>query len=169
MTFNPVATGRKIRKLRDAARMNQYDLAAELNVSHSYISKIEIGKRIGGIDIYVAIANKFLFSGKNTKKDAVKRYRSPERNEVAGSLPPCIFITSEGDFLNKHSHSFAAALLLFNDILVSFEEYQDPTLVHDFPLFQCDRDETGDAIRKICSFFWHCIWREKNVKTIPVY
>ena len=56
-----------------------------------------------------------------------------------------------------------------DDILVSFEEYQDPTLVHDFPLFQCDRDETGDAIRKICSFFWHCIWREKNVKTIPVY
>lgn len=112
---------------------------------------------------------KFLFSGKNTKKDAVKRYRSPERNEVAGSLPPCIFITSEGDFLNKHSHSFAAALLLFSDILVSFEEYQDPTLVHDFPLFQCDRDETGDAIRKICSFFWYCIWREKNVKTIPVY
>ena len=59
MTFNPVATGRKIRKLRDAARMNQYDLAAELNVSHSYISKMEIGKRIGGIDIYVAIANTF--------------------------------------------------------------------------------------------------------------
>ena len=59
MTFNPIATGRKIRKLRDAARMNQYDLAAELNVSHSYISKIEIGKRIGGIDIYVAIANTF--------------------------------------------------------------------------------------------------------------
>ena len=59
MTFNPVATGRKIRKLRDAARMNQYDLAAELNVSHSYISKIEIGKRIEGIDIYVAIANTF--------------------------------------------------------------------------------------------------------------
>lgn len=41
MTFNPVATGRKIRKLRDAARMNQYDLAAELNV---WITNIRITK-----------------------------------------------------------------------------------------------------------------------------
>lgn len=59
MKFNPEATGRKIRKLRDAARMKQYDLAEVLNVSHSYISKIEVGQRIGGIDIYVAIADTF--------------------------------------------------------------------------------------------------------------
>ena len=59
MKFNPEATGKKIRKLRDAARMKQYDLAEVLNVSHSYISKIEVGQRIGGIDIYVAIADTF--------------------------------------------------------------------------------------------------------------
>ena len=34
--------------------MNQYDLAEALNVSHSHVSKIELGKRVGGVDIYVA-------------------------------------------------------------------------------------------------------------------
>lgn len=117
-----------------------------------------------GKDPY-AFFYKFLFSGKNTKNDVARRYRNPERQEIAGSLPPCIFITSEGDFLKKHSRSFSSTLLL-HGIRVNFEDYQDSTLVHDFPLFQCDQNEAGDAIRKICSFFWHCIWHEKNVKTI---
>ena len=64
--------------------------------------------------------------------------------------------------------SFSAAVSLCGAD-VKYEVYQDPSLVHDFPLFQCDRKEAGDAIRKICSFFWNCIWHEKNVKTIQVY
>lgn len=46
MTYDPVATGKKIKKLREAAKMNQYDLAVALNVSHSHVSKIELGKRV---------------------------------------------------------------------------------------------------------------------------
>lgn len=59
MTYDPVATGKKIKKLREAAKMNQYDLAVALNVSHSHVSKIELGKRVGGVDIYVSIATIF--------------------------------------------------------------------------------------------------------------
>ena len=35
------------------------DLAVALNVSHSHVSKIELGKRVGGVDIYVSIATIF--------------------------------------------------------------------------------------------------------------
>lgn len=59
MTFNPAETGKRIKKLREAKKMNQYDLAEELHVSHSHMSKIEIGQRIGSIDIYMNLAEFF--------------------------------------------------------------------------------------------------------------
>ena len=59
MTFNPFETGKRIKKLREAKKMNQYDLAEELHVSHSHMSKIETGHRIGSIDIYMNLAEFF--------------------------------------------------------------------------------------------------------------
>lgn len=62
MKYDPIETGKRIKKLREARKMNQYDLAEELNVSHSHVSKIEKGIRMGGIDIYVNIAQLFQVS-----------------------------------------------------------------------------------------------------------
>lgn len=44
MKYDPIETGKRIKKLREARKMNQYDLAEELNVSHSHVSKIEKGE-----------------------------------------------------------------------------------------------------------------------------
>lgn len=93
--------------------------------------------------------------GKDMKNAMVRKYRNPESPEIIDSLPPCIFITSEGDFLKKQSISFCKALQR-KGVYVLLNDYLDATLVHDFPVFQDDRKESGDAIRKICSFFWDC-------------
>lgn len=93
--------------------------------------------------------------GKDMKNAMMRKYRNPESQEIMDSLPPCIFITSEGDFLKKQSITFCKALQK-NGVHVLLQNYLDSELVHDFPVFQGDRKETGDAIRKICSFFWDC-------------
>lgn len=96
-----------------------------------------------------------LLYGRDMKNAMIRKYRNPESQEIMESLPPCIFITSEGDFLKKQSITFCKALQK-NGVHVLLQDYLDPELVHDFPVFQGDRKETGDAIRKICSFFWDC-------------
>lgn len=98
---------------------------------------------------------KAMLYGKDMKNAMVRKYRNPESPEIIDSLPPCIFITSEGDFLKKQSVSFCKALQQ-KGVYVLLDDYLDATLVHDFPVFQNDRKESGDAIRKICSFFWDC-------------
>ena len=71
-------------------------------------------------------------------------------------LPPCILFTSAGDFLKSQSQAFEKSLK-DNGVVCRLEYYDDPELVHDFPLFQCDRPETEDVIGKIVDFFWGCV------------
>lgn len=49
--------GSRIRDLREQLHLSQADLANEVNVSVSYISHIENGKKQAALEIYVAIAN----------------------------------------------------------------------------------------------------------------
>ena len=98
---------------------------------------------------------KALLYGKDMKNDALRKYCNPELSDVITILPPCMLITSEGDFLKKHSFDFYKALQSSGNQCL-LEYYPDQTLVHDFPVFQSNRVETENAIRKISRFFWDC-------------
>ena len=94
--------------------------------------------------------------GRNMKNEALRKYTNPENKAIIGNLPPCILFTSAGDFLKSQSQAFEKALE-DNGVSCWLEYYDDPGLVHDFPLFQCDRPETEDVIGKIMDFFWGCV------------
>ena len=49
--------GERIKELREALKITQAELAASVNVSDSYISLIEHGKKQAGLEIYISIAN----------------------------------------------------------------------------------------------------------------
>ena len=59
MRFDEKETGARIKELRERKHMTQYDLAAELNVSHGQMSKIEKGARMGSVDFYVSVSEYF--------------------------------------------------------------------------------------------------------------
>jgi DNA-binding XRE family transcriptional regulator len=51
------AFGGELRRLRRARRLTQYDLANDIDVSPTYISEIETGKRIPSAEIFQRIAS----------------------------------------------------------------------------------------------------------------
>jgi len=57
MKVNIEMIGRRIRELRENQGYSQSKLAETINVSTSYISPIENGKKQASLEIYIAIAN----------------------------------------------------------------------------------------------------------------
>lgn len=53
---------------------------------------------------------KAMLYGSDMKNAMMRKYRNPESKEIMDSLPPCIFITSEGDSLKKQSITFCKVL-----------------------------------------------------------
>lgn len=85
------------------------------------------------------------FYGKGAKKKAFKHYINPEREDIVSTLPPCMLITSEADFLKKYSYKYEKALQK-NNIeykLVNFGS--DKRLTHAFPLIHPDYPESAVA------------------------
>lgn len=57
MKVNIEMIGKRIRELRESQGYSQSKLAETINVSTSYISPIENGKKQASLEIYIAIAN----------------------------------------------------------------------------------------------------------------
>ena len=56
MYFDPIETGKRIKEIREAKGMTQMGFAEKLNISRSYMNKIEKGKKTASIDLLIEIA-----------------------------------------------------------------------------------------------------------------
>lgn len=56
MYFDPVETGKRIKAIREAKGMTQMKFAEKLNISRSYMNKIEKGAKTASIDLLIEIA-----------------------------------------------------------------------------------------------------------------
>lgn len=56
MYFDPAETGKRIKAIREAKSMTQMKFAEKLNISRSYMNKIEKGTKTASIDLLIEIA-----------------------------------------------------------------------------------------------------------------
>ena len=56
MYFDPAETGKRIKAIREAKGMTQMGFAEKLNISRSYMSKIEKGTKTVSLDLLIEIA-----------------------------------------------------------------------------------------------------------------
>ena len=56
MYFDPIEAGKRIKAIREAKGMTQMGFAEKLNISRSYMSKIEKGTKTVSLDLLIEIA-----------------------------------------------------------------------------------------------------------------
>lgn len=56
MYFDPAETGKRIKAIREAKGMTQMKFAEKLNISRSYMNKIEKGTKTASLDLLIEIA-----------------------------------------------------------------------------------------------------------------
>ena len=62
MSFDTTACGKRVRQLRRRHNLTQLELCEKLNISETYLRKIESGERSASIDLYIEIAEFFHIS-----------------------------------------------------------------------------------------------------------
>lgn len=78
MYFDPVATGKRVKELRESRGYTQIQFSEEMNISRGYYSKVELGIKAPSIDVLIDIAEFFgvtldyLVLGKTLEMDKVK-------------------------------------------------------------------------------------------------
>ena len=56
MYFDPAETGKRIKAIRETKGMTQMKFAEKLNISRSYMNKIEKGTKTASLDLLIEIA-----------------------------------------------------------------------------------------------------------------
>lgn len=56
MNYNPIETGRRIKKAREEMGFSQEVFSERLNVSRNHLSRIEVGLRSASIELLIAIS-----------------------------------------------------------------------------------------------------------------
>ena len=78
MYFDPVATGKRVKELRESRGYTQIQFSEKMNISRGYYSKVELGIKAPSIDVLIDIAEFFgvtldyLVLGKTLEMDKVK-------------------------------------------------------------------------------------------------
>lgn len=62
MNFDTIACGKRVRQARRQYNLTQLALCEKLNISETYLRKIESGERSASIDLYIEIAAFFQVS-----------------------------------------------------------------------------------------------------------
>lgn len=62
MNFDTTACGKRVRQLRRQHNLTQLGLCEKLNISETYLRKIESGERSASIDLYIEFAAFFRVS-----------------------------------------------------------------------------------------------------------
>lgn len=62
MSFDTIACGKRVRHLRRQHNLTQLGLCEKINISETYLRKIESGERSASIDLYIEIAEFFHIS-----------------------------------------------------------------------------------------------------------
>ncbi|MGN0357559.1 MAG: helix-turn-helix transcriptional regulator [Blautia sp.] len=77
--LNTILMGRRVRKLRNDRGLTQEELADELNVTRSTITRLESGKSAGSIELLIDLASYFdesldyIILGKRARNEEVKK------------------------------------------------------------------------------------------------
>lgn len=92
------------------------------------------------------------FYGKDWRRRPFRPYMDPEHPAVAGVLPPCFLVTSDGDYLQRYTLDFAAALRRAG-VECALQNYAgDKRLTHAFAALEPDWPESRDAMERMREF-----------------
>lgn len=93
------------------------------------------------------------FYGTHYRKEAFAPYTNPNHKEVAGSLPPCLLVTSTNDHLRHYTIGFHHALEK-NHVRHELLDFHDnEKLTHAFCVFDPSLEESKGVVDKISEFF----------------
>ena len=56
MNYNPIETGKRIKKAREEPGFSQESFSERLNISRNHLARIEIGLRSASIEVLIAIS-----------------------------------------------------------------------------------------------------------------
>lgn len=56
MNYNPIETGRRIKKVREEMGFSQESFSERLNISRNHLARIEVGLRSASIELLIAIS-----------------------------------------------------------------------------------------------------------------
>lgn len=56
MNYNPIETGKRIKKYREEAGFTQEAFSERLNISRNHLARIEVGLRSASIELLIAIS-----------------------------------------------------------------------------------------------------------------
>lgn len=56
MNYNPIETGKRIKKAREELGVSQEAFSEQLNISRNHLARIEIGLRSASIEVLIAIS-----------------------------------------------------------------------------------------------------------------
>lgn len=93
------------------------------------------------------------FYGKDEKSKAMARFTNPEDPEIIYHIPPCYLVTSKADMLERYTLDFAGEL--GNKGVEHYLRHMgsDPKLIHAFPVFRPDLQESERVINEIVAWF----------------
>ena len=88
MNYNPIETGRRIKKIREEMGFSQESFSERLSISRNHLARIEVGLRSASIELLIAISEMsnltldYLAMGKEPNNTRIKA----EILELAQSL-----------------------------------------------------------------------------------
>lgn len=56
MNYNPIETGKRIKKYREESGLSQEAFSERLNISRNHLARIEVGLRSASIELLIAIS-----------------------------------------------------------------------------------------------------------------
>lgn len=78
MNYNPVETGKRIKKVRKDMGLTQETYSEQLNITRNHLAKIEVGSRTASIELLIAISElsgvsiDYLAMGKESDNSRIK-------------------------------------------------------------------------------------------------
>ncbi len=86
MTLSKETIGKRIAKARKGAKLTQAELAEEIGISEKYLSRIECGKQLPSIVIFLKICEVLYISVDELLGQAKGYSNQPVQNEMSGSF-----------------------------------------------------------------------------------
>ncbi|MBE6045571.1 MAG: helix-turn-helix transcriptional regulator [Clostridiales bacterium] len=89
MTYDNEGTGMRIKHFRNSKQLSQEYLAEKIGVTQEYIARIEAGKKIPSLELFVSIANALETSSDHLLADSLIVLRSEDEKEYYEVFSDC--------------------------------------------------------------------------------
>lgn len=81
MNYNPIETGKRIKKAREELGFSQESFSEHLNISRNHLARIEIGLRSASIELLIAISEIA-----NLTLDYLAMGKEPDNKKIKAAL-----------------------------------------------------------------------------------